>query len=52
MAWQQQWSRHPAVRTGDQLSLGERAADRMRNGMGSCCVLETGPGQRVRVPPG
>jgi uncharacterized membrane protein len=35
MAWQQQWSRHPAVRTGDQLSLGERAADRMRNGMGS-----------------
>jgi uncharacterized membrane protein len=35
MAWQQQWSRHSAVRTGDQLSLGERAADRMRNGMGS-----------------
>ncbi len=35
MAWQQQWRRHPAVRTGDQLSLGERAADRMRNGMGS-----------------
>jgi len=35
MAWQQQWSRHPVVRTGDQLSLGERAADRMRNGMGS-----------------
>ena len=35
MAWQQQWLRHPAVRTGDQLSLGERAADRMRNGMGS-----------------
>jgi uncharacterized membrane protein len=35
MAWQQQWDKHPAVRTGDQLSLGERAADRMRNGMGS-----------------
>ncbi len=35
MAWQQQWDRHPAVRTGNQLSLGERAADRMRNGMGS-----------------
>jgi uncharacterized membrane protein len=35
MAWQQQWSKHPAVRTGEQLSLGERAADRMRNGMGS-----------------
>lgn len=27
--------RHPAVRTADQLSLGERAADRLRNGMGS-----------------
>jgi uncharacterized membrane protein len=35
MAWQQQWDKHPAVRTGNQLSLGERAADRMRNGMGS-----------------
>ena len=29
------WQRHPAVRSGDQLTLGERAADRMRNGMGS-----------------
>ena len=29
------WRRHPAVRTGDELSLGERAADRLRNGMGS-----------------
>lgn len=29
------WHRHPAVRSGDQLTLGERAADRMRNGMGS-----------------
>ena len=35
MAWTTQWHRHPAVRTGDRLSLGERAADRMRNGMGS-----------------
>src|ERR1700676_3210642 len=35
MAWEHQWRRHPAVRTGDQLSLGERAADKMRNGMGS-----------------
>jgi uncharacterized membrane protein len=35
MAWEHQWRRHPAVRSGDQLSLGERAADRMRNGMGS-----------------
>lgn len=29
------WLGHPAVRHGEQLSLGERAADRMRNGMGS-----------------
>ncbi len=27
--------RHPAMRTGDQLTRGERAADLMRNGMGS-----------------
>jgi uncharacterized membrane protein len=35
MAWQSQWNKHPAVRHAEQLSLGERAADRMRNGMGS-----------------
>ena len=29
------WSKHPAVRSDAQLSLGERAADRLRNGMGS-----------------
>jgi uncharacterized membrane protein len=29
------WHRHPGVRSGDDLSLGERAADKMRNGMGS-----------------
>jgi uncharacterized membrane protein len=29
------WHRHPGVRSGDQLSLGERAADHLRNGMGS-----------------
>jgi uncharacterized membrane protein len=29
------WHRHPGVRSDHQLSLGERAADRMRNGMGS-----------------
>jgi uncharacterized membrane protein len=29
------WHRHPAVVSGDALTLGERAADRMRNGMGS-----------------
>lgn len=29
------WHRHPAVRTGQQLALGERSADKLRNGMGS-----------------
>lgn len=29
------WLFHPKVRTGTDLTLGERAADRMRNGMGS-----------------
>jgi uncharacterized membrane protein len=29
------WHHHPAVRTGAQLTLGERAADKLRNGMGS-----------------
>lgn len=29
------WQRHPGVRSGDQLTLGERAADHLRNGMGS-----------------
>ena len=29
------WHHHPAVRSGDDLTLGERAADRLRNGMGS-----------------
>lgn len=29
------WHRHPGVRSGDQLTLGERAADRMRATMGS-----------------
>lgn len=29
------WHRHPGVRSGDQLTLGERSADRMRNTMGS-----------------
>jgi uncharacterized membrane protein len=35
MAWRTLWHRHPGVRSGDQLSLGERAADKVRNGMGS-----------------
>jgi uncharacterized membrane protein len=33
--WQTLWHKHPGVRSGDQLSLGERSADRMRNMMGS-----------------
>ncbi len=34
-SWQTHWHKHPGVRTGDQLSRGERAADRMRDTMGS-----------------
>ncbi len=29
------WRRHPGVRSDNELTLGERAADRLRNGMGS-----------------
>ncbi len=29
------WQRHPGVRKHSDLTLGERAADRLRNGMGS-----------------
>ena len=29
------WRPHPAVRTGNELTRGERAADKLRNGMGS-----------------
>jgi uncharacterized membrane protein len=29
------WQQHPGVRTGDRLTAGERAADLVRNGMGS-----------------
>lgn len=29
------WHRHPGVRSGDQLTTGERAADTLRNTMGS-----------------
>jgi uncharacterized membrane protein len=32
---QSNWLHHPGVRTGSQLTIGERAADRMRNAMGS-----------------
>jgi uncharacterized membrane protein len=33
--WETHWHRHPGVRSGGQLTRGERAADRMRNVMGS-----------------
>jgi uncharacterized membrane protein len=33
--WPTHWHRHPGVRSGRDLSLGERAADKMRNVMGS-----------------
>jgi uncharacterized membrane protein len=33
--WQTHWHAHPGVRSGDQLTRGERAADRMRAVMGS-----------------
>jgi uncharacterized membrane protein len=33
--WETHWHKHPGVRSGEQLTLGERAADRMRNMMGS-----------------
>jgi uncharacterized membrane protein len=33
--WETLWHKHPGVRSGDQLTLGEKAADRMRNTMGS-----------------
>lgn len=29
------WAQHPAIPTGKDLTFGERAADAMRNGMGS-----------------
>ena len=35
MSFSALWHRHPGVRSGEQLTLGERAADRLRNGMGS-----------------
>jgi uncharacterized membrane protein len=34
-SWPTLWHKHPGVRTGEQLTRGERAADRMRNAMGS-----------------
>jgi uncharacterized membrane protein len=33
--WQSHWHKHPGVRSGSELTFGERSADRMRNMMGS-----------------
>jgi uncharacterized membrane protein len=33
------WERHPHVRTGDQLTFGERAADRLKAAFGSWAFL-------------
>lgn len=35
------WDRHPHVRTGSQLSFGERAADRLKAAFGSWAFLLT-----------
>jgi len=35
------WHRHPGVRSGAQLTRGERAADKMRNAMGSWAFVGT-----------
>ncbi len=35
IARESHWKNHPTVRSGDRLSVGERAAAKMRNGMGS-----------------
>jgi uncharacterized membrane protein len=35
VAMSDHWRHHPAVPSHDELSLGERSADRLRNGMGS-----------------
>ena len=35
LGWKSRWHKHPGVRSGDQLTIGERAADKMRNMMGS-----------------
>ena len=49
------WRVHPGVRSDEELTLGERAADRLRNGMGSWafvlaafCLLYTSPSPRDR----
>lgn len=40
------WNRHPGVRHDDDLTRGERAADVMRNGMGSWSVCRDGEDPR------
>lgn len=38
------WDGHPAVTTGPDLTVGDRAADRLRNGMGSWWFIFTALG--------
>ena len=45
MGFRSVWHRHPGVRTGDELTLGERAADRLRHGMGSWAFVFGGAGR-------
>lgn len=33
--WETHWHKHPGVRHTEDLTIGERAADKLRNGMGS-----------------
>jgi uncharacterized membrane protein len=35
------WHHHPGVRSDDELTFGERSADRLRNGMGSWAFVFT-----------
>lgn len=35
------WQKHPGVRSRSELTMGERAADKMRNGMGSWVFVFT-----------
>lgn len=39
MSFRHLWDHHPHVRSGNELTLGERAADAVRNGMGSWAFI-------------
>ena len=51
MSFTSVWHRHPGVRSGDQLSVGERAADRLRNGMGSWAFVFGALGLWIGITP-